>query len=251
MKNQETEMDKQYLYTADLHTHTIASGHAKNTIKEMVESARSRGLKLYGITDHGVTMPGTCNEEYFSNLCNEKKDYFEDIEVLLGVELNIIDYDGSVDMPEEDLKKMDLTIASIHNTIGYTPGTKEQNTSAYIGAMKNPYVNIIGHPDDGRIEIDYEKLVLASKEYKTLLELNNNSISCGFRLNARENDIKMLKLCKKYEVPIVIGSDAHNTDNISKNSDALELVKETGFDKNMILNYNLELLKTYLNKYKL
>ena len=66
-------MDKQYLYTADLHTHTIASGHAKNTIKEMVESARSRGLKLYGITDHGVTMPGTCNEEYFSNLCNEKK----------------------------------------------------------------------------------------------------------------------------------------------------------------------------------
>ena len=226
-------MDKQYLYTADLHTHTIASGHAKNTIKEMVESARSRGLKLYGITDHGVTMPGTCNEEYFSNLCND------------------IDYDGSVDMPEEDLKKMDLTIASIHNTIGYTPGTKEQNTSAYIGAMKNPYVNIIGHPDDGRIEIDYEKLVLASKEYKTLLELNNNSISCGFRLNARENDIKMLKLCKKYEVPIVIGSDAHNTDNISKNSDALELVKETGFDKNMILNYNLELLKTYLNKYKL
>ena len=64
-------------YLADLHTHTIASGHAYNTINEMVEAARSRGVKLYGITEHAVTMPGTCTNFYFSNLKNARRDIKE------------------------------------------------------------------------------------------------------------------------------------------------------------------------------
>lgn len=236
-------------YLADLHTHTIASGHACNTIDEMVETAKAKGIKMFGITDHAVTMPGTCDEEYFKNLSALKKD-FGDIEVLLGVELNILDYEGNVDMSVEDLKKMDITIASIHNHIGFEAGTIEQNTNAIIEAMKNPLINIIGHPDDGRVPLDYEKIVKASKEYGTLLEVNNNSISTEFRLNAYENEKVMLKLCKKYEVPVVIGSDAHKNTKIAENTKAFELLKEVGFDYNLVLNFNIDELKKYLNKYK-
>ena len=237
-------------YMADLHSHTIASGHAYNTIQEMVNAAKDKGLKLYGITEHSVTMPGTCHEMYFSNLKNVKRDY-EDIEVLFGVELNIISYDGDVDMSEELLKEMDVVIASIHANIGYTAGTVEENTRAVIGAIKNPLVNIIGHPDDGRIPLDYEQVVKAAKEYETLLEINNSSLSpTGFRVNTRENDKIILELCRKYKTPVVIGSDAHSDDVVSANERALELIDEAGFDKNLVLNYHIDELKKYLNKYR-
>ena len=76
--------------------------------------------------------------------------------------------------------------------------------------MKNPYVNIIGHPDDGRYDIDYEALVQGAKEYGKVLELNNHSMDpdCT-RENAVENDTIMLNYCKKYQVPVVMDSDAH------------------------------------------
>ena len=234
----------------DLHTHTIASGHARDTIEDMVEKAKNRGIRLYGITDHAVTMPGTCDEAYFHNLKNLKRDYYEEMELCLGVELNIISYEGEVDMPECDLKEMDVAIASIHNTIGYMAGTIEQNTNAIIKAMKNPYVNIIGHPDDGRVPLDYERIVKASKEYGTLLELNNNSISSGFRLNARENAGIMLEYCKKYSVPIIIGSDAHATSVVGRHEAAIELINEVGLDYELVLNFYPEQVKKYLNKYR-
>lgn len=237
-------------YMADLHSHTVASGHAYNTIQEMVRAAQNKGLKLYGITEHSVTMPGTCHEMYFSNLKNVRRDY-EGIEVLFGVELNIISYDGDVDMSEELLKEMDVVIASIHANIGYTAGTIEENTRAVIGAIRNPLINIIGHPDDGRIPLDYERVVKAAKEYRTLLEINNSSLSPnGFRVNTKENDRIILELCNRYKVPVVIGSDAHSDNVVAANERALELIDEVNFDKDLVLNYNIDELKKYLNKYR-
>lgn len=237
-------------YVADLHTHTVASGHAYNTIQEMVNAAKKKKLELYGITEHSVTMPGTCHEMYFSNLKNVRRDY-EGIEVLFGVELNIISYDGEVDMSEELLREMDIVIASIHANIGYTSGTTEENTKAVIGAIKNPYIDIIGHPDDGRIPLDYEQVVKAAKEYHTLLEINNSSLSpTGFRVNTRENDRTILELCQKYRVPVVIGSDAHADDVVGANERAVDLMEEIQFDTDLVMNYHVEQLKTYLNKYK-
>ena len=96
---------KKLEYVVDLHTHTVASGHAYNTIQEMVESAKRNNIKLFGITEHAVTMPGTCHDFYFHNLKMARRDY-EGIELCLGVELNIIDYEGNVDMLHEDEHSM-------------------------------------------------------------------------------------------------------------------------------------------------
>jgi len=54
-------------YFADMHTHTIASGHAYSTIKEMAEAAQEKGIKLLGITEHSKNMPGSCHDIYFAN----------------------------------------------------------------------------------------------------------------------------------------------------------------------------------------
>lgn len=239
-----------YKYLADLHTHTVASGHARNTIEEMVAAASKEGLALYGITEHSMTMPGTCRESYFRNLKNERRE-FENLQVCFGVELNIMDYEGNVDMDERLLKTMDIAIASIHNQIGYHKGNIKQNTNAILGAIKNQYVNIIGHPDDSNIPLDYEVIVKASKEYHTLIEINNNSLSPNcFRVEPEKNDARILELCMKYNVPIIIGSDAHSVDRVGKHEYAMKLIEQVKFNKKLVLNYYPEELKKYLNKYR-
>ena len=136
----------------DLHTHTIASGHAYNTRNEMIEAASAKGLEVYAITEHAPAMPGSCNEMYFINYRVLPRKH-GDMTIFYGAELNITDYEGNVDLPDPILKEMDLTLASIHMPC-FRSGSKKENTTAYMGAMKNPYVNLIAHPDDARFPID-------------------------------------------------------------------------------------------------
>lgn len=233
-------------YVVDTHTHTLASGHAYNTILEMAKSASEKGIKLLGITDHAKKMPESAGDFYFSNLKVMEREAYG-VELLLGVELNIIDYDGKVDLSEGILRQMDIAIASLHQPC-IKPGTVEENTRAIIKCCENSLINIIGHPDDGGYPVDMERIVRAAKETNTLLELNDNSIV--FRHNARENDKNMLILCKEQGVPIIIGSDAHAIGRVGANSNAMEIVKEVDFPMEQILNYDPDRLKKYVNKYK-
>ena len=232
----------------DVHTHTIASGHAYNTMMEMIRAAQDKGLEVYGITEHAPRMPGTCHDFYFHNLKVVERQYGE-LEVLLGVELNILDEKGSVDLNEPDLGNMDVTIASLH-TPCIAPGSREWNTECLIQTMKNPHVNVIGHPDDGRYELDYEAVVQAADEYHTLLEINNNSMQPGgSRRNARENDLELLRLCKKYQVPVILGSDAHYYKDILSHEFAYALLQESDFPKELVVNTDKKKLYAYINKY--
>ncbi|ROR28140.1 putative hydrolase [Mobilisporobacter senegalensis] len=229
----------------DTHSHTIASGHAYNTIEEMAKAASEKGIKLLAITEHAPNMPGTCHDFYFHNLKVVTR-MRHGVELLLGVELNVIDYEGNVDLDDETLRGLDIAIASLHVPC-IKPGSMDENTNALIGAMKNPHVKIIGHPDDSKYPLDYERLVKAAKEHHVLLELNNNSLNPnGFRLNAKENDIKMLNLCKEYGVPITLGSDAHVAEDIANYCYSKEILEITDFPEDLIMNTSIERFKAFL-----
>lgn len=232
-------------FVLDTHTHTIASGHAYSTLKEMVEAGKEKGLELLCITEHAPTMPGTCHLFYFQNYRVIRRNMLG-LELYMGSETNIIDYNGTIDLDTDTLNCLDVVIASLH-TPCIAPGTKEENTNAYIGAMKNPYVNIIGHPDDSRYAIDYEKLVLAAKEYHVLLELNNSSLNPnGFRANAKENDILMLTLCKEHGVSITLGSDAHVADDVGNYCYSKEILEITEFPEELIVNTSTTKFKEFI-----
>lgn len=234
-------------YFLDVHTHTLASGHAYNTILEMAKAAADQNLALLGITEHAPAMPEGCSEFYFSNLGMVDRRVYG-IDLWLGAELNILNYNGKVDLPEDILRRMDLCIASLHGPC-IRPGSIRQNTNALIGAMENPYVHIIGHPDDGRYPVDFEEVVQAAKENHVLLELNNNSLDPkGFRLNTRENDRRMLEICAEYGQPVIIGSDAHWMNMIGRRERAVSLIEETGFPYELVMNYHLEEFKRYIKE---
>ena len=115
--------------------------------------------------------------------------------------------------------------------------------------MDNPDVNIIGHPDDSRYPVDYEKLVKAAKEKHVLLELNNTSLNPdGPRQGAFENDVKMLNICKELGVCISIGSDAHIKEGICEFDRAYKVIEDTQFPEELIVNSDYSLYESYIGK---
>ncbi|MBS6722206.1 MAG: phosphatase [Clostridiales bacterium] len=233
-------------YLLDVHTHTVASGHAYNSIMEMAKAGFDKGLKLLGITEHAPMMPGSCNSMYFRNLKVVPRSLCG-IEVMLGVELNILDFDGHVDLDAHALRQLDIRIASLHS-VCILPGTKEENTKAVLGAIHNPMVDIIGHPDDGIYPLDYKPIVEAAKETHTLLEVNNNSLNpMGARKNTRGNLITMLELCREYGQPVIMNSDAHVFSDVGRRDFSEELIRELDFPEELIVNRSVETFKEYLN----
>ncbi|MDO5336347.1 MAG: phosphatase [Eubacteriales bacterium] len=230
-----------YHAVLDMHTHTIASGHAYCTLREMAKAASEKGLKALGITEHAPSMPGSCGRLYFHNLKVIPGELYG-IRLFLGSEVNIVDFNGTVDLSDRELSNLDIVIASLH-TVCLKPGNREENTRAYVKAMENPYIDVIGHPDDGRYEVDYPAVVEAAARFGKVLELNNHSLEPDcLRRNAKENDTILLELCREKRVPVLMGSDAHFDDRIAEFSEARALLEEVGFPEELVLNRSVDAL---------
>lgn len=219
----------------DIHTHAVASGHAYSTVDENLRWAAEQGLQLVALTDHAPAMKDTTCHAYFANL-HVLPEMLHGVRLLKGIELNILDFDGTIDMDEAVLQRLDLAIASLHMPC-IKPGTKKENTQAFLKVMENPYVDIIGHPGDPRYAVDYRELFRMAKETGTLLEINNASlIPGGFREGSRENIKKILLMSMEEGQPVVLGSDAHFYRNVGDFSYAEDLLKELQFPEELILN---------------
>ena len=229
----------------DVHTHTIASGHAFSTLQEMAQAAAGKGLKLLGITEHSPGVPGSCNPIYFRNLHVVPRQMYG-IELLLGAEINILDGEGNLDMDENCMRMLDIRIAGIHS-LCYSYGTVDENTHGMVKAVSNPFIHIISHPGDGTAELNFEPIVLAAKEHYTLLEINDSSLKpTRNKPNARENNLSILRLCKRYEVPVILGSDAHISFDIARYDYLYDLLQLTEFPESLIMNRDVKSFKEYL-----
>ncbi len=233
----------------DLHTHTMASGHGYSTLKENIEAAKAAGLKVLGLSEHGPAAPGGPHKFFFSNYRCIPRQY-GDLQLLCGVEANICDYEGTLDLEEALLQKMDYVIASMH-TMCCKPGTMEENTRASIRAMENPYVTVLGHPDDDRYPLDRERVVKAAGELGVAIEINNSSLNpAAARQNGRKNIEELLRLCEKYDVPVLLGTDSHICYTVGVFDDALEVLREMAFPDKLVLNYDVENIKRLKNPLK-
>ena len=197
----------------DLHCHSKWDGGA-NSIREMAQAAMEMGYEYLGISDHTkfLRIEHGLNEKQLSqqrkeiDTLNKKLKGFK---ILQGAETNIL-ADGSIDIKDEALKKLDYVIAGVHS---HFKMEKEKMTERIIRAMKNPNVDIISHPT-GRIiqrrdeyEIDFDKILRAAKETGTILEIN----SFPERLDLNDQNIRR---AKEAGVKMVINTDAHHKDQL-------------------------------------
>ena len=231
----------------DTHSHTIASGHAYSTIREMITMAELKGLEILAITEHAPAMPGSVHDYYFANSRVLPRDYGQ-VFVLFGVELNILDRMGSLDLHPAYIDEMDINIASLHAHIYDDERTMDSYTGAYVNAMRNPAIHIIGHPDDSRCMPDLETVVRVAKETDTLLEINNSSLMpSSFRIRSRENVITLLELCKKYKAKVTTGSDAHIDKDVGNFQKIKEIFEVCNFPEELVVTTDARKLIPYVN----
>lgn len=231
---------------ADLHMHTLVSGHAFGTIREMAASASQKDLQLIGVTEHGPGIPGTCDPIYFLNLNDAPRSLYC-VQLLYGCEVNVLTK-GELSLPRRHLDALDYAIAGIHGLCYQDEGIVK-NTDNIIKCMSDPKIRFISHPDDSRYPIDYTALVIAASENQVALEVNTSSLRTpSFRLGCRENYEIMLPLCMQYMVPIVVDSDAHDPSRVGDFALATKLLMEIGFNEDLILNNDLQKVKSFLLK---
>lgn len=229
----------------DIHTHTLVSGHAYGTIREMAFAAKEKGIELLGISEHAPGIPGTCDPFYYLNLGVVPRKIYE-VEIIHGCEINVLN-DGRLSLEQKYIDRLDYAIVGIHRQCYENAGVVK-NTENLISCMKHEKVFFVSHPDDDNTPLDYQKLVIAAKEYNVALEVNNSSLlKKNQRLNCVDNYKKMLNLCNQYGVHIIINSDAHDPSCVGDFSEAGKLLNEVGFDNELILNTSIDKFKKFIH----
>jgi DNA polymerase (family 10) len=199
---------------ADLHSHTTWSD-GQLSVLEMAQGAKKRGLKVLAITDHSPSI-GLVNGLTAERLMEQRKEIDkvrkkmgDDLLILHGIELEI-KADATLDLPDEVLAGLDIVVASLHVSIRQP---REQATARLVAAMRNPHVDIIGHPSNRMLpdregaDLDWDVVLATAAETGTALEINSNP---------KRLDLDDVQARRAIEmgIKIAINTDAHHTDHM-------------------------------------
>lgn len=232
---------------ADWHTHTRFS-HGKGSILDNVGMARKHGLSSIAITDHGPRniLVGSSEKKLLQlrELVDRYNELYDDIEILAGVEANVVDLDGNLDVSPYVLARLDIVLVGLHkwvmpgdlytaihfhlpNSLGIDYARlRRLNTEAITNAVKRYEVDIVTHPGL-HINIDTRELARVCKERDTLLEIN---ASHGYLT------LEYIKIAREEGARFVINSDAHRPQDVGSLGAGIALVSEAGLTVGEIAN---------------
>lgn len=230
-------------FVADLHIHTVASGHAYSTVLEIASVAVEKQLEVIALTDHGPVMPGGPHVYHFGNQAAIPDTLFG-VRVLKGVEANIMAADGSLDLEDHRLARLDIVLAGLHTHCAPN-GSLEENTAMLIAAIRNPWVDAIVHPGNPEYPIDQEAIVRAATEHDVAIEINNSSLTVS-RAGSRPHCNNIAALAKQYGCKILLGSDSHFAFTVGDFGAATALLEESGLTEDQILNTSAEKVFAHL-----
>ncbi len=233
---------------ADYHTHTVYS-HGKGTIEDNVKEAISKGIKTIGISDHGykhMTYGIKYKDIYkMREEIDSLKLKYKNIDILLGIECNILDDSGNIDVDENILKVVDYIMAGYHfgstptsikgvinhcdNYLFKTKKAKQYNTKAITNAMRKHNIFAITHPGD-KGEVDIVEIAKVAKETDTRLEINGGH---GFL------SVKQIEAIKSIKNKYIIGSDAHVPENVGNFDLAMKIIEEANLDVSLVENIKI------------
>jgi len=219
----------------DLHMHTTATDGAA-TILEMAEAAKARGLKYIAITDHSKRvamangLDATRLRRHWEDI-ERARGQITGIEVLRGIECDILE-DATLDLDDEVLSEADWVIAVLHYGLKQP---REQIMQRLLSAIRNPHVDVIGHPS-GRLlgsrpaaDIDYATFLKAAADHGVMLEIN----SSPSRLDL--DDIQAAA-AKSLGIPIVISTDSHSTNGFETVQYGVGQARRAGLTKDDVAN---------------
>ncbi|MDU4959314.1 MAG: phosphatase [Sporomusaceae bacterium] len=232
-------------FIADLHVHSVASGHAYSTVTENIRAAAERGLEVIALTDHGPKMPGGPHEYYFGNLRVIPERLFG-VRVLKGVEANIMDREGTLDLEDGRLAQLDIVLAGLH-TYCAPYGSVEENTRMLINAIKHPRVDGIVHPGNPEYPVDFAAIVRAAVEFDVALEINNSSLTVS-RKGSLPFCNEIAALVRQYGAKVILGTDSHFSVHVGDFGAAVALLEKNDIGAEQVLNTSRQGLAAHLNR---
>ena len=223
---------------ADLHTHSVCTSHAYQTVNEMAAGAKEKGLCALAITDHGPAMPDAPHSWHFGNW-NVLPRVVSGVAMLYGAEANVMDIFGGLVLPQCTLEKMDWVIASIHSPC--LPGnlTRKEADRLWRAVAENPLVDCIGHSEQECYRYDYDILTKVFARNQKVVELNGHSFVC--RKDGIPNLRALIKACYNSGCRIALDGDAHSVGTLGENADLLwNMLDEIGFPEELVINAGRE-----------
>jgi putative hydrolase len=218
----------------DFHTHTFYSNCGIHTHLELLAEANRRGIKVMAITDHGPAIHGRVNSVFYDRFHNP----FPAVKLLKGMESNLTEALGAIDVPRNLLKWMDVVLLGIHPNTGANLG-KEEYTRRLCAAMKaNPFVDIITHPNDPNFPVDFNKVAACAASFGMALELNNSKTL--LKRTSHEITCALVKACVTEGCQIAIASDTHAITELGRNEAVLPYLSEFSVPENLVVTRNAE-----------
>jgi len=216
----------------DTHTHSVACDHAFSTLSENVAQAKKLGHRFLCVTEHAPALPGSASRVHFATLPSILPNEIDGIELIKGVELNILDYDGAVDLPLHLYSELEWVIASYH-TPCLVAGSVAEHTRGWIKIAENPHIQVVGHCGREGYEFECAPVLEAFKACGKIVEINAHSLR---RPQSVKNCREIASLCARMAIPIVVCSDAHINLNVGAVEPAIRMLDEIGFPEELVLN---------------
>ena len=220
----------------DTHTHTYASGHAYSTLIENAKLAKEHGLEMFCTTDHAESMPGAPHYWFFSNQ-RVLPRFIEGVAVIRGVESNILNTKGEVDIHPSTDKNLDWAIASFHEPV-FRPSSKEEHTEALINTIRGGRVDALGHLGNPNFDFDFESVLTWAREHNVAIEINNTTLKGNSRVGSVERCHEIAQIGKKLGVYFTTGSDAHFCQDVGNLSLVSDLMDDVGIDSAQVITYS-------------
>ena len=254
---------EKYQILVDTHCHTYASFHAMCSISDVLNQAKRRGLEAVAITDHHPSIDEHAGEDrvrgadfaYFSVFCERFKNQDADIEMLKGIELNILDREPWItEASQRFFNKLDFRLGGIHlqNHLFHKSDHIAKNTDAILGAIhagESRRFDIMSHPIIFGVPFDHNSVIRAAKRRGIALELNNSFFPDDANQRHSRQDSKELRLffeCVAAENALIaVGSDAHVPNEVGVFDTAIDFLAQMNFPENLIINRDLATFKRF------
>ncbi|TMX46456.1 phosphatase [Vibrio sp. Hep-1b-8] len=217
----------------DSHTHTIASGHAYNTILENALESKNKGLKLLCTTDHAPEMPGAPHYWFFNNQRILPR-FLHQVGILRGVEANTLNIAGDLDLPPSSYQHLDWVIASFHEPV-YPPADHKQHTDTLINVIESGKVDALGHLGNPNYPFELAPVLECAKANNVAIEVNNTSLTGKSRNGSASRCSEIVRMGSELGVYFTTGSDAHFCHEIAQLDLAIALLKKHDVSEDKIL----------------
>jgi len=228
----------------DTHTHSVASGHAYSTIYELALGARKRRLAGFVLSDHGPALPEGTHPYHFSNM-RILPERIRGVRFYRGIEANILDLEGGLDLGDDYLVQLDFAYAGLHE-ICFPASSEADNTAALVAALRNPMVDAVSHPGNSSYPVDIRTVVHAAKEYGKAIEINNGSFRV--RQGSIERCAEFARLCAETGTLVVCASDAHYWSDVGRVDQALALLEKARLPQELLINATTSSFEAFLKR---